>query len=153
MKRLFGLLSLLVLAVVLACQSDPTGIASRPSGITPNFDLSCAGIPNGGVTLLNTVPRQDTIHYVYTPHSDTVSVQVWRDDPNTPGEQVYCRDYTTPVTWSKAAPPGYEPRFNLSNIHAQDVTITSTGIGPTYFTYLIATLSPKTDTTYVRNAF
>ncbi len=167
MRKLYRRFRVLLIPVAMlaagltawACASDSTGpgTGTRPPGIgglAPNFELNCQGVPNGGITLIYMDPVRSTIHYVYTPHQDTIYAAVYRDDPNTPGEQVYCRDFNAAVTWTTHF-YNQSHDWYLANIHAQDVTVVSSGInsGPVGSEWVVGTAGSKTDTTQVVSGF
>jgi hypothetical protein len=150
MRTFMTVLVLLVGLGLWACSdsSDSTG-PSRPSVphvafSLPGGTLNCADVPNGGVVKIVTDPSATTIHLTLTPHSAVVTAAVYRDDPNTPGIQIYCRDYNTAVTWRVYL----SGAFGLTNVHPQYVTIYSTCVyGPG--AKLIASAGVAADTTIV----
>ena len=91
MWRLFLLFSLV--GVLAACQS-PTS----PDPGKPDFFLSCAGIPNGGVVGVTISPTSWTLDRSLN-QTVTEYGHVWRDDPNTPGTQFYCQDLTITINF------------------------------------------------------
>lgn len=153
MKRLW----LLVLAVVVACsEQGPPNIGG------PNLDLNCIGLPNGGVVGVVVTPSFDTVHVTNTPHYDTLTAAVWRDDPNAPGIQFYCRDYSASVTWT-ALPVDGGGIFNgldLTPLSGQRVQVFAERI-PTHgsswpfkpYSLVVGASSNKADTTKTRIFF
>jgi hypothetical protein len=125
----------------LACSSEaPTGVAEKPDLSIQSID--CRTVPNGGVVKVNTEPASIDMHW----HNyANATAQVFRDDPNTPGVQIYCQDFVVAVVWTAngvirpASTPG-----------PQSITIFSNQIGSAK---LIAALSGHADTTNVTVVF
>ena len=88
--------SLLVAVLVLGVSGCLSPTAPDPG--KPNFFLSCAGIPNGGVVGVTISPTSWTLDRSLN-QTITEYGHVWRDDPNTPGTQFYCEDLTITINF------------------------------------------------------
>jgi hypothetical protein len=142
MQRVISLFSLLVVLALAACQSEPT----QPTSPAVKPDLSiqsidCAGVPNGGVVLIVSTPTLTVSSLVPfgVTHAD-----VYRDDPNTPGIQVYCQDFNAAVTFTYTAPLVF--RKHIIGQYAQASTGLRNSAGSAK---VIASIGSVADTTLV----